>query len=147
MFDLTAFLADPAGIALKALLVAAFLDFVTGTFAAVRDGSFTFMAIAAWLRKHLAGRVGPLAVLLVVLYLSGDSVMLATTVAAAGAYAAETIRSIVDNFATIMRPEPVTPPVVAAGDTPTGVIAHGGELPAEGTATVILDTANPVPSD
>lgn len=139
MFDLTAFLADPAGLALKALLVAAFCDFVTGTFAAVRDGSFTFMAIAAWLRKHLAGRVGPLGVLLVVLYLSGDAVMLATTVAAAGAYAAETLRSIVDNFATIMRPEPVTPPVVAAGDTATGVIAHSGEI--------IVDTANPVPSE
>lgn len=136
-FDVAAFLAAPAGLALKALLVAAFLDFVTGSFAAVRDGSFTFMAIAAWLRKHLAGRVGPLAALLVVLYLSGDSVMLATVVAAAGAYAAETLRSIVDNFGTILKPEPATPPDVAATDVATGVIS----------GQVILDTANPVPTD
>lgn len=139
MFDLAAFLADPAGLALKALLVAAFLDFVTGSFAAVRDGSFQLSAIAAWLRKHLAGRVGPLAVLLVVLYVTGDGVMLATVVAAAGAYAAETIRSIVDNFGTIMAPEPAAPPLVVAGDTATGVIANSGE--------VIVDTANPVPTD
>lgn len=134
---LVAFLAAPAGLALKALAFAAFLDFVTGTFAAVRDGSFTWMAIAAWLRKHLAGRVGILAVLLVTLHFSGDSSMLALTIAAAGAYSAETIRSIVDNVTTIMAPEPTTPPNVAASDVASGVIS--GE--------VVLDTANPVPTD
>ena len=133
---LLAFLAAPAGLALKGLMFAAFLDFVTGTFAAVRDGSFTFAAIAAWLRKHLAGRVGVLAVLLLTLHFSGDSALLALTIAAAGAYSAETVRSIVDNATTIWKPEPQTPPQVAVDNVATGVIS--GE--------VILDTANPVPT-
>lgn len=127
MDTVTAFLNDPAGLALKALLVAAFLDFVTGTFAAVRDGSFEWMAIAAWLRKHLAGRVGPMAALLLVLYWSGDGVMLATTIAAATAYSAETIRSIVDNVGTIARPEPEPDEVVVEG--------------------TLVSTLNPVPND
>jgi hypothetical protein len=137
MFDLSAFLSDPAGLALKALLVAAFLDFVTGTFAAIRDASFTFEAIAAWLRKHLAGRVAPVGVLLAVSYWTGDSVTLAAAIAAASAYSLETLSSIKANLGTIMAPEPTQPPDVTATDVATGVIS--GE--------VILDTANPVPTD
>lgn len=137
MFDLTAFLNDPAGLALKALLVAAFLDFVTGTFAAVRDASFTFEAIAAWLRKHLMGRVAPVGVLLGVTYYTGDGVTMAAAIAAASAYSAETLASIVSNVGTIMKPKPTQPANVTAADVATGVIS--GE--------VILDTANPVPTD
>ena len=47
MFDLTAFLNDPAGLALKALLVTAALDFIFGVLAAIRDGSFQLIAVAA----------------------------------------------------------------------------------------------------
>ena len=137
MFDLSAFLADPAGLALKALLVAAFLDFVTGTFAALRDDSFTFAAIAAWLRKHLAGRVAPVGVLLAVSYWSGDGVTAAAAIAAAGAYSAETLASIIGNFGTIMKPVPTTPPDVEPADQATGVIV--GET--------IAAPVNPVPTD
>lgn len=133
MFDLTAFLNDPAGLALKALLVAAFLDFVTGTFAAIRDGSFAVDALAAWLRKHLAGRVAPVGVLLAVSYFSGDGITLAAAIAAALAYSTETLASIVGNLGMIMRPEPAASPTEVA----SGVIS--GEI--------IVDTVNPVPTD
>ena len=96
--DIQAFLSDPAGLALKGLLVAAFLDFATGTYAALKDGTFATDVLAAWVRKHLLGRVAPISTLLVVTYLSGDGVTLAAAIAAGTAYAAETLASIVGNL-------------------------------------------------
>lgn len=88
------FLASPAGLALKGALVAAFLDFAIGSFAAVRAGSFALDTVAAFVRKHLLGRVLPLGVLLVVGYLTGDMTMNAFAAAGLTAYAAETMASI-----------------------------------------------------
>lgn len=98
MNELQAFLDSTAGLALKGALVAAFLDFLTGSFAALRDGTFAWDALAAFLRKHILGRVAPLAALLAGGYLSGDALL--STFAAAGltAYAAETIASIKGNL-------------------------------------------------
>lgn len=96
--DLAEFLNDPAGLAFKGLLVAAFLDFATGTYAALKDGTFETGALAAWVRKHLLGRVAPISTLLVVTYISGDTVTLAAAVASGTAYAAETLSSIVGNL-------------------------------------------------
>lgn len=88
------FLASTGGIAVKAALVAAFLDFAVGSFMAASHGSFALDAIGAFIRKHLLGRVLPLSLLVLVGYLTGD---LAINSAAAGAltvYAIETMASI-----------------------------------------------------
>lgn len=120
---LAAFLASTAGIALKAALTAAFVDFLTGSLAAMRDGTFATDALAAFLRRHILGRVGPLAVLLFAGYLTSDGVL--TTFAAAGltAYAAETIGSVKGNL---------QPPKDSVPATAAEAIAQG---------------INPVPTD
>ena len=95
------FLNSPAGQGLAAMLAAAFLDFITGAFAAQRDGTFALDAVAAFLRKHIWGRVAPIGTLLVVGYFGGDSTIgtlfLAGAVAAAAAYVAETAASVWGN--------------------------------------------------
>jgi hypothetical protein len=95
-----AFLASEGGLALKAALIVAFADFVTGSFAALRDGTFALDAIAAFLRKHVLGRVAPLGTLLALGYFGGpESSGFFTVGAIAGltAYAAETAASIWGN--------------------------------------------------
>jgi hypothetical protein len=99
--DLQLFLDSPAGLALKGALVAAFADFATGAFAALRDGTFQLDALAAFVRKHLLGRVFPLGTLLAVGYsVGGDSsaILLSFAIAGLTAYAAETIASITGNL-------------------------------------------------
>jgi len=94
------FLNSDAGHALDALLLVAFLDFVTGTYAALADGTFALDAIAAFLRKHILGRVAPLATLLVVGYFGGQAgqVFLAGAIAGSAAYVAETAASVWGNI-------------------------------------------------
>lgn len=100
--DFAAFLASPAGLALKAALVAAFLDFAFGSFAALRDGVFALDSLAAFVRKHLLGRVLPVGLLAVMGYLTGDLAMNAAAAAALTAYAVETTASI---YASIRVPD------------------------------------------
>jgi hypothetical protein len=95
---LAAFFASTAGLALKGALVAAFLDFITGSFAAIRDGTFAWDVLAAFLRKHILGRVAPLAALLLGGYLTGDGLLLTFAAGGLTAYAAETIASIKANL-------------------------------------------------
>ena len=95
------FLNSQAGQLLVAMLVVAFVDFATGTFAALRDGTFALDAIAAFLRKHIAGRVAPIALLLTVGYFGSDSLgalFSAGALAAAAAYVAETAASVWGNI-------------------------------------------------
>ena len=94
------FLSSEAGLALQGLVIVAFADFVTGTLAALRDGTFAADALAAWLRKHLAGRVGPIGFLLVLAYFGGPTatLFLAGAVAASGAYVLETAASLWGNI-------------------------------------------------
>lgn len=96
--DLQAFLNSTEGFALKGALVAAFLDFAVGSIAAARNGSFTWDAVAAFLRKHVLGRVLPLALLLITSYTTGDTVMLTFAVTGLTAYAAETLASVYGSF-------------------------------------------------
>lgn len=97
---LQAFIASEAGMALQGLVLVAFADFVTGVFAAVRDGTFAMDAVAAWVRKHLAGRVFPIGTLLLLAYFGGDAgkLFLAGAAAAAAAYVAETVASVWGNL-------------------------------------------------
>jgi hypothetical protein len=92
--DIQVLLDSPAGIAIKGALVAAFLDFAFGVFAAVRDGTFAVDALAAFVRKHLLGRVLPLSLLSLTGYYTGDPAMIAAAGVALTAYAAETLGSI-----------------------------------------------------
>jgi hypothetical protein len=97
---LTTFVNSEAGLALQGLILVAFADFATGTFAALRDGSFAMEAVAAWVRKHLAGRVGPIGTLLLLAYFGGPAggLFLAGAAAGAAAYVAETVASIFGNL-------------------------------------------------
>jgi hypothetical protein len=96
---LQAFIASDAGLATQGLLLVAFADFVTGTFAALRDKTFSADALAAWVRKHIAGRVGPIGFLLVIAYFGGPAGMLfaAGAIAAGAAYVTETVASVWGN--------------------------------------------------
>lgn len=122
--DLSAFLNSPAGLGLKAVLIVAFLDFATGTFAALRDGTFALDAVAAFVRKHIWGRVAPIGLLLVVGYAGGEAgqLFLAGAVAAAAAYAAESASSIWANVRT---------PDVVALTTKAKVAAIANPVPVE----------------
>jgi hypothetical protein len=94
MVELEAFLADPLGLAVKGALVAAFLDFAFGVFAAFKDGTFALDSLAAFVRKHLLGRVFPVSLMAVTAYVTGDTAMAAAAIAALTAYAVETLASI-----------------------------------------------------
>lgn len=101
MTALQDFVNSPAGTALIAMVGVAFADFLTGSFAALRDGTFQLDAIAAFLRKHIWGRVAPIGTLLALGYFGGEQIgqlFLASGVAAAVAYSAETASSIVGNL-------------------------------------------------
>jgi len=92
---LTDFFASAAGLAAKGMLVAAFLDLAFGVYAAVKDNTFAWDSLASFVRKHLLGRVFPISTLLAVGYfIDGGEIMTAAGVAAATAYAAETLASI-----------------------------------------------------
>ncbi len=127
--SIQAFLDDPAGLALKAMLLWAFLDFATGTFAAIKDGTFALDVIAAFVRKHLFGRVAPIAALLVAGYYTGDVAIIGGAVTAAVAYTLETMSSVKGNFFP-----PKKSDVLSAEEEAAGV--------------VLLDSpVNPVPTD
>ncbi len=101
MTALQEFLDSQAGIALIAMVGAAFADFATGTFAALRDGTFSVDALAAFLRKHIWGRVAPIGTLLALGYYGGAGIgqlFMAAAIAAAAAYAAETASSVLGNL-------------------------------------------------
>ena len=100
MEALQAFLDSEAGLALKGAVIVAFADFLTGTFAALRDGTFALDAIASFLRKHILGRVAPLATLLALGYFGGAAgqVFLPFAIAGLVAYAAETASSVMGNL-------------------------------------------------
>ncbi len=97
MTAIHAFFNDPAGQAIYAMLALAFVDFALGVLAALRDGTFDMEQIAAFLRKHIAGRVAPIALLLFVGYAAHEQLLTAAGIAAAAAYTAETIASVVSS--------------------------------------------------
>lgn len=105
------FLASPAGLALKGALVAAFLDFAVGAFFAARNGTFAFDAVAAFLRKHVLGRVLPLSLLLITGYLTGDVTLNGFAAAGLVAYATETMASVYASFTESKTEAAATVPV------------------------------------
>jgi hypothetical protein len=97
---INAFFASTEGDAAIGVLVVAFVDFALGVSAALRDDRFELSSLAAFLRKHVMGRVVPIWLLLFVGHCVsgfriGDvSALLALGLAAATAYLLETVGSI-----------------------------------------------------
>lgn len=114
MTAIHAFFADPAGEAIYGMLALAFADFALGVLAAIRDDTFQLDTIASFLRKHVAGRVLPIAVLLFVGYAAHLDALTAAGIAAAAAYVAETIASLVSSVSSIASPASGTNPVPKA---------------------------------
>ena len=93
-----AFFESPEAPILWGVLVLAMADFALGTLAALRDGTFRLDAVAAFLRKHVAGRVGPIVALLALGYFGAQPALTAIGAAAAAAYTLETIGSIRESW-------------------------------------------------
>jgi hypothetical protein len=68
---ITSFFNTPAGAGILAVMALSVLELALGTFAAIRDNVFQWDAVAAWVRKHLAGRVLPIVAVLVMGHLAG----------------------------------------------------------------------------
>lgn len=102
------FIASPAGLAAKGMLGLAFLDFLLGATAALRDETFDATVIAAFVRKHILGRVMPITTLLAGGFFLGDGVILTGAVAAAGIYTAETAASLLASIGQIASPKSPT---------------------------------------
>lgn len=109
---IVSFFDTPAGSAVVLLFALAVLDFAVGTFAAIRDDVFQVESIAAWLRKHLAGRVLPIVAVLIIGHLAGGltiddgvtglldagTIITGIGIAGAAAYILETIASLRESF-------------------------------------------------
>lgn len=93
-----------AGQAALAVLVVCLVDFLLGVAAAFRDGTFALDAVAAFLRKHVAGRVFPIWVLLFVGHFTAEikfgdvPILLSVGIGAAALYVAETVGSIMSSW-------------------------------------------------
>lgn len=89
-----AFFDSQDALVLYACLVLAAADFTLGTLAAFRDSTFQLDSVAAYLRKHVAGRVAPITVLIGLGYFGNQPALTAIGMASAAAYTLETIGSI-----------------------------------------------------
>jgi hypothetical protein len=101
------FFGTPAGTGVVLVFGLAVLEWLLGTFAAIRDGVFRLDSIGAWIRKHLAGRVLPLTTVLVLGHMLGGlaiegaadllspgTVLTTIGLGAAGVYILEVIGSV-----------------------------------------------------
>jgi type IV secretory pathway VirB2 component (pilin) len=102
------FMHSPAGQAVLLMALLAVLDFALGTFRAIQNGTFQLDALAAWLRKHIAGRVLPTFAVLIVGHIAGGltvddgvagilspgTILTGIGIAMATAYILETIGSL-----------------------------------------------------
>lgn len=78
-------------------------DLITGVAAAVRDGEFDARIVGQWIYTHLAGRVLPIAAVLVLAQWAEPLYAIAAT--AAATYVAETVASVRDNL-RVPQPSP-----------------------------------------
>ncbi len=99
-----AFFKTPSGIALQGLFAGAFLVFLLGLFAALRDGTFDLKYIDAFVRSTIWGRIAPVAGALLVGYISDNQVIQLGAIAAAGVVAAGMIGSALDSLRQIGQP-------------------------------------------
>lgn len=95
---LKAFLDSPAGLALRALLVGTLITAVLGIFAALRDGTFSWQYVDAFVRSTVWGKVAPAGVVLVLAYVLGEATTLTAAVGVAGAVGIGLITSALDSL-------------------------------------------------
>jgi len=107
---ITEFFGTPAGAAIVALFALASLDLILGILAAFRDDVFTAGSLAAWIRKHIAGRVLPITAVLLIAHMTGGlsfeggevispgTVLTTIGLGMAATYVLETIASIRDSL-------------------------------------------------
>jgi hypothetical protein len=106
---ITSFFNTPAGTGILVIMALSVLEFALGVFRAVSDNVFQWDSVAAWVRKHLAGRVLPIVAVLVIGHLAGGlqfsedgasaithpgTIVTGIGLGAAALYVAETIASI-----------------------------------------------------
>lgn len=95
---LKAFFATPVGYAIYATLATVVIAFISGVASAVRDGTFTWQAIDAFVRADLLGRVVPIFIFLFGGYALGadpaGAALTAAGLAAAAAYVATTVAAV-----------------------------------------------------
>jgi hypothetical protein len=143
--SIQAFFSSAAGLAVQGVAILAALDFITGTLRAVANGTFQWDAIASWLRKHGAGRVGTIFAFLFLGYLAdpvfpkienpvGDgslsvNVIMGLGLAGAAMYTAETIASLKENF------------------LPTRIALPEADEEGNVTGGVTVEEIDPVPTD
>ena len=113
------FLASPAGIAAKAMLVLAGLDFLLGVWAAVRDGTFDATKSGAVLVKHVLGRVFPIATLLSAGFFTQDTFLLTGGIGAAVIYSNETRASLLESIGQVMNPAKTEKEALKENPVPT----------------------------
>jgi hypothetical protein len=101
---LSAFLATPSGLAIKALMVGTFVTFALGLTAAIKDKTFSFSYIDSFVRTTVMGRVVPVAIVLAVGYVADEQLLTSAGVVTAAAVAAGMIASAVESIRQIAMP-------------------------------------------
>ena len=101
---LAAFLASPTGLAVKALLVGAFLVFLLGAFAALRDGTFEWRFIDSFVRSTIWGRVAPVLAVLLLGYVADEPTITGAGVIAASAVGVGMISAAIESIRQIGAP-------------------------------------------
>jgi hypothetical protein len=93
------FFTSDAGNAAWYALIVMLADVFFGTLKSLTDGTFTLAVFAAFLRKHVMGRVFPIWGFLIFGYIGKVDLLTMAGLAAAAAYTAETIGSILTDWA------------------------------------------------
>lgn len=151
------FFATPAGTGVVLLFALAALDFLMGTFAALRDGTFQLDAIAAWIRKHIAGRVLPVTAVLVIGHMLGGltlgggladvlspgTVLTTIGLGAAGVYVLEVIGSVKES----LTPKPVRAIEEVEEHDSFGSPTITGAIVSASVGTIDLSNVRKVPQD
>lgn len=86
------------GQAIYGVLGLAFLDFILGVFAAVRDNTFKLDSVAAFVRSQLLGKVFPLTALILFGVLVNQAALTDLGYAGALAFTAATVGSIIASW-------------------------------------------------
>lgn len=95
---LTAWLADPTGIAVQGLLSLTIVLFGLGAFAAIRDSTFSLKYVDAFVRSTVAGKVLPAALVLLVGWLAQNMLLIALGTAFALTVTAGMLAAIKDSL-------------------------------------------------
>jgi hypothetical protein len=86
------------GQTIYAMVGLAFVDFILGAFAAIRDGTFQLDALAAFIRSNLVGKVFGIALLILAGGLFKQDLLTVAGYGAATAYTLATVGSIIASW-------------------------------------------------